>query len=321
MEPKSGMTGGVSTSDSQPVFVVGHPRSGTTLLASILDRHSQIAVPPETSYLFPHRLPAISADCRSGVLTPGGEGERLMRDLGISDPSGTWNDFLTRPKRGPQELFDFLMNTYARQRGKTRWAEKSPWHLRHTKKLWRWYPAAKIIGLVRDGRDCILSTRKHLDSGHDLTWHALNWRRGARMCQRLSKQEPSRFLLIRYEDLAREPSETSRRVCDFIGVPYEQQQIKPEGGAAVRLAHETWKERVDSPIDGSRVFAWRESMKGEELASIKLILHRTLKHFDYPDSDLDGVSHASRIAGQLRLLRARFHKSWNGVLYRVRLLR
>ena len=45
-----------SNEDFEPILIVGHPRSGTTLLATILNRHSQVAIPPELSFFLPaHR--------------------------------------------------------------------------------------------------------------------------------------------------------------------------------------------------------------------------------------------------------------------------
>src|SRR4051812_23700973 len=43
----------MSDEDFEPILIVGHPRSGTTLLATILNRHSQVAIPPETSFFLP----------------------------------------------------------------------------------------------------------------------------------------------------------------------------------------------------------------------------------------------------------------------------
>src|SRR4029434_6926754 len=135
-------------------FIVGVPRSGTTLLRIMLDAHPQLAIPPETGFL--------SRLVRLPWLWAAGLGRRRL--LTIITRAESWPDFhldahalaeaLDAVK--PFTLADGLRafyRLYAARFNKSLWGDKTPLYGRHAYSIARLLPEARFIHLIRDGRD------------------------------------------------------------------------------------------------------------------------------------------------------------------------
>src|SRR3954452_21219642 len=141
-------------------FVVGVPRSGTTLLRLMLDAHPDLAIPPETPF-----LPNVIGACR--------EAEKEGRDPGrtairLVTTHRRWPDFgLTeadlrasmKAERGltATDAARAFYEAYAAKQGKERWGEKTPQYVKTMKRIGSALPEAHFIHLIRDGRDVALS--------------------------------------------------------------------------------------------------------------------------------------------------------------------
>ena len=128
----------MSDGSHRPIFIVGCQRSGTTMLRLMLDSHSQISCGPETRFL---------EDLERIV---GPDWKRLSQ-FGYSQ-----EEWLRRIR----EFFEGIQSDYARSRGKTRWADKSPRYALHIPFLLQVFPDAQIVHVIRDGRDVAVSHRK-----------------------------------------------------------------------------------------------------------------------------------------------------------------
>jgi hypothetical protein len=216
-----------SDAANQPIFILGVPRSGTTLLRTILDSHSRIACGPETPWLGGHQPRSIM------------ELWRFLRE----DPHGYVASY-GRPGEAvtaaARRFVDDLLSGYARARGKSRWAEKTPDNALYVDFLLTLFPRGRFVHLVRDGLDVALSTcvieehrrgisgflERHLGLGpavppveNNLFNAILKWSHWNRLIERsLAGRE---HLRVSYERLVTEPEATVRGVTDFIGEPFE----------------------------------------------------------------------------------------------------
>ncbi len=121
-----------------PIFIVGHPRSGTTMLARIFDRHSNFAVPTETFFFVPAHRHRLRLAERAGTHQAFMD---YLRGIGIIRYSeeSVWDRFVLGPATS-FDLFRCLLQDYASCRGKPRCGEKTPWHLLAVPKLLSAYP-------------------------------------------------------------------------------------------------------------------------------------------------------------------------------------
>jgi hypothetical protein len=182
-----------------PIFIVGCERSGTTFLRLLVDSHGSIACGPETLF-----LPSLEA------IT----GELWHRISRFGFPREFW---LQRTA----EYFASFHEEYARSRGKTRWADKSPLYALHVPYLVELFPDAKIIHIIRDVPDVALSHRKAF--GYKSALNApRKWSRYIAAVRAAARDLPAdQYLEVRYEQLVKDVEGTMRKVCDFVGEPWD----------------------------------------------------------------------------------------------------
>lgn len=268
----------------QLVFVVGSPRSGTTLLASALGRHRRIAATPETHF-FTHFLdsrPGRGASREQRVA-------RLLqthaRDCEVPD-----EELLAEFSRLPNDdrhLFAALMGAFARRQGKPIVAEKTPNHLWRVPEIRRWFPEARFIGIVRDGRDVVTSLMR-VDWTHgDLRRHCMDWRRDAALCRRLASEAPGHFLTVRFEDLVSDPVGTTSRVMAFLGLEFEPRQLDPAAEVPTVPAWESeWKQQSLAAPDAGKVARWKaEPPDRDSLITMVTAMSGELARWGYDAAD------------------------------------
>ena len=267
---------------SSPFFIVGHERSGTTLMAALLDRHSRVAVPPETHFfsdICSGELAAEKGDPAAMVERACGGGR--MRDLGldaaellrrVEDARPTW-----------AELFLEAIHLYAERRGKGIVGEKTPNHWRQVGHLLGLFHECRIIWMVRDGRDTVWSLMNMPWRRHsDLLRHAWEWRDTTQRMLVWERKFPQCILRVRFEDLVEQPRETAGAVCQFIGVEFEDRQLDPSVGTGVVPAWEMeWKGRVLEAPDRGRVGIGRREMSGQALERLDWFMGPSLRQLGY----------------------------------------
>jgi hypothetical protein len=232
---------------SGPIFVVGCPRSGTTLLQYILRAHPRISMATgESHFIVPlarrlaefgdlaspvgqrQILAAMEAQSRSFLETDlhgmRYDRERLVtrfQELGVS----------TYPA-----LIDALFMENARGEGKVRWADKTPWYVLHMDRLLQLFPGARFVHLIRDGRDVALSLfrRRHDFHVYNTYSAARYWEiylvRGREIGSRLPHGVYQEFY---YERLINEPQLFLRRLCEFLGEEYSDDLLHYKKAGAV----------------------------------------------------------------------------------------
>jgi hypothetical protein len=274
----------------RPIFIVGCPRSGTTLLSVILDRHSAVAVPPETHFaadVWPaaftvpanrNRMEILSAEAVKAVLD-----QTPLRDLEL-EPAAVFLRLHGAPVT-PARLLKSVLEEYAALRRKPLVAEKTPGHELYVEQLAAWFPNARFVWIVRDGRAVVQSQRR-MHWIHEPVWQlCLHWRRSAIHALRFDAVHPGKIFRVQYEDLLRDPPRVLQPLHRFLDLSLEPQQLKPNGESAVIPAYENgWKKKATQPIDIARCEAWRNEVTRSELFIMSCIMGRHLRMFGYPDS-------------------------------------
>jgi len=209
------------TAEHAPFFVVGCPRSGTTLLQVLLDAHPRIAIPTE-GHLF-SRFGRIFG--RYGDLRQERNLRLFVSDVLHDQRIGLWKLDVSVPEflRGLttpsiRGVFERVYELYARREGKARWGDKSPVHALHIRDIKQVFPEAKFIHLVRDGRDVAESTRRMPVGPKSMIGIARRWRRYVLAFREAKAWLPSGDALeVQYEQLVRDPAQEMARILAFLG--------------------------------------------------------------------------------------------------------
>lgn len=246
---------------ANPAFIVGIPRSGTTLLASILNRHPEIAATPETHYF------------------------RLLEQLknGWSEIAENWPnaaiDFINNlhhaymlgvdakdiildfPKPvSPDILFTKICDIYANRNGKSRWIEKTPDHIHNLEKIRSYYPDGKIVHILRDGRDVALSLCKVPWASDGFFQNLHRWSLGLEESADFFSNDKN-SMQVRYEDLLENPDALVSEICSFLGLDYHSSMLTPDGTEHKLIEQgRYWKENINKPIAKDNREKWKSSL-------------------------------------------------------------
>jgi hypothetical protein len=274
------------------VFLVGCLRSGTTLLQRIVDAHPDIAVIHEAQW--------IPRWYERGVgLTPDGEVtpelarrviehprfERMELDAGavarLADEEGM------HFRRFVRELFDL----HGEAKGKRLVGEKSPGYVRHLATLHELWPHARIIHLIRDGRDVCLSARAWKKAERILgpypTWSddavtttALWWEWHVRLGREAADRLPDeRYLEVSYEALVGDPQAECSRLCEFLGVPYHEAMLRFHEGRTRSRPDLSAKAAWLPVTEGLRT--WSTEMPADEVRRFEAAVGELLTELGY----------------------------------------
>lgn len=196
-------------SDASPVFAGGCSRSGTTLLYSFMRSHSRFYIAFE-----------------SALLTGTKRVDLVANSLGIPESELTP---IYRRSRCTAEFTEQTLHMMMMRAGKYRWGDKTPSNIVQIEQIFRYFPNARFIHAIRDGRDVVCSmhtyqpTFLHRRPAH-LTLNPWEWciDEWANWVDKgLSFRDDPRYYELHYEHLVVAPEETLRRLYEWLGEPWE----------------------------------------------------------------------------------------------------
>jgi sulfotransferase family protein len=269
--------------------VVGCPRSGTSLLAVMLDSHPLLAVPPETGFLGGvARLYGESDEVRRGFF------EAVTADrLSLSN----WSDFgldkdafqsrlaAIEPFTASAGLRAFYA-MYAEAEGKPRYGEKTPGYVFMMPAIAALLPEAHFIHVIRDPGDTALSWRKTwFAPSQDFRVLGEHWKKHVEAGRRASTLV-RRYLEVRFEDLVLRTEQTLERVCEFVSLAWDPKMLDYRESGAVRLARLQGRQHARGPMiereqrtsihanltrapDADRLDVWRREMSVDERRALE----------------------------------------------------
>jgi hypothetical protein len=270
--------------DQVPFFIVGAGRSGTTLLRLILTGHSRLYIPPETWFL----RPLAGEFPLTGALTQA----QLERAIDTMVRHERWPDMqlpadaLRRQAAGLVHptlvcLINLVYDHLLRASGKPRLGDKTPHYSAIVPELAILYPQAKFIHLLRDGRDVAISW---IDAGWQRYYEpGFQWTSVVAHLRRDLAARPGCILVVRYEDLIRQPAKVVQRICTFLGEEFEPAMLNWQDRldlVAQRDRH--LHGRLKQPLTDDAIAVWRRRLSGIECFAMEACLHRELMQCDYP---------------------------------------
>lgn len=191
---------------SKGVFVIGCPRSGTSVLSWTLAQHPSFLTGAESDYLL--------ALFGNGRLRDVHRQSHQRADLGwLRQQEVGFAEFASMLGLGIEQL-------YASRTWGKRWVDATPGYTLMAEDLLCMFPAAKFLHIVRDGRAVVSSM---MSSGFDTDWAAdfavacRTWVQYALSGLEAAQSHPDRVIDVRYEDLTENPESELGRVFEFLG--------------------------------------------------------------------------------------------------------
>lgn len=310
------------------IFLISLPRSGSTLLQHILGNHPDIAASAEPWVLFPHIL-ALRKNAIKGIYSA---------DIGRI----ALLDFLDQTKAGEETYFkairkysDYIYESFLQTTAKSFFVDKTSRYYLALKELYRVYPDAKYIFLIRNPVSVLASFIENMVNG-DIK--ALGQRipirtdllDGYKLLAENIENSNIDSITVNYEALINSPEFETSRLCRFLNVSYEPSMIEYGGknrvfkgklidpksihkhNLPVRDYLSTWEKILDS--DAKRKFAYDYLIYlGEELIDIL--------GYDFDElikqlSDL-GLSHNRKLSFQKIMIESSSPSVWMKVLLSI----
>jgi hypothetical protein len=209
-----------------PIFVVGCPRSGTGLVRDLLRSHPRLSLPPESHFIPAYRRaygdPASDREARA-------LGRRILELRRLR----AWGvDLEPAAFDGCRSFADVVARVYdafARREGKPRWGDKTPHYVAEIPLLLELFPSARVVHVIRDGRDVALSWIRAPFGPGTVYAAAGAWTRYVSAGRR--HHGDARYGEVRYEDLLRDPRATMAVLCEFVGEEPTEEVLRPDLGA------------------------------------------------------------------------------------------
>jgi tetratricopeptide (TPR) repeat protein len=255
---------GAGCSDPAPIFVVGLPRSGSTLIEQILASHSSV----EGTFELPN------------VLT-------IVREFDHSNPEH--DAYPESVRAAPRELFAGLGRRYLEETapirsGRARFIDKMPNNFSHVGLIHTILPNAAVVDVRRHPMDSCFSTYKQYFAegqsfSYDLEDLGRYYRCYLRLMDHWDEVLPGKVLHLSYEALVREPEANIRRLLTHCGLAFEPSCLAfHETKRSVRTAS---AEQVRQPLYASGVGYWKHFER--ELEPLRRTLGDCLQRFAAPD--------------------------------------
>jgi len=286
--------------DARACFIAGPDKSGTTLMCSLLDGHPNLAVFPEETNYMRTLLPRLGQKSRAeqiNYLTRKGPSRGLFMppsEFGNSYPGFPRGEYLENfvaaanaPQNQERDLLVMMIEELLciQQRSEesvTRWVEKTPDNAYCFRRIASRFPQAKLIVMMRDPRGKFAA---HLELMRKSDWPfsifntIRNWLQTAAL---LRSGDPflENVLVVRFEDLLKDPESEMRKVAEFLEIPFHESLLSPT------KAGELWGGNSSSlhsfrEIDSRPAEKWKSVLGPREIAWVELHYKRDMERWGY----------------------------------------
>ncbi len=278
-------------------FILGRPRSGTTLLRSLLDAHPNVIIPLEHSnmiHLFMkyHSKRAKITDRISTQFIKDFLQAKIIREQWKLNPDDLIKNMQTLNGRkfSFTAMIKMLYSGYRSVHPKEKiliMGDKSPVNSLYAPEIARAFPDAKFIHVIRDYRANLASMLKRDIFSPSATIILMQWTKSARQISRLNTLFPNRFLVIRYEDFVNDPAACFRKICAFLEIPHIAEVLETEKRKkTVRSSYSsdfitTWQPDLAGNISTDNIDKWKNELPEKLKRKADFIAGRTGQSYGY----------------------------------------
>jgi Sulfotransferase family len=301
---------------TRPIFVVGCPRSGTTLVQCLLSASPRAFSLPETHF-FSEVLPylGVGLEARLGPEQLRRGLERLAYSAEVTLPAelvARLDAAARAGALGPLDLFLAVLEEFrpAADAGRClRVVEKTPLHVLHLEEIGAAFAEARFVNVVRSPVDVAASwLGTPFARTGSMLFYAQVWSECVLAAERYARRAPERIHTLVYERLIAEPERALRRLCGFLELPYEDRLLHEFGREAARNVNkrEDWKQDIERGVIVNRAGNWRGRLAPGQAWLIALATRRVGRRYGYGALPRAGPAAVARaVATEAR---TRFHE-------------
>ena len=289
--------------DQRACFIAGQAKSGTTLLAALLDNHPELLVLPQETAYFPTVLKKyrdrgrraqfdyLTKESFSRVLF-GGEPkwrEHEYKDFPQQRFLETFERIAFESANAKRDLLALMAESYGRTIGVPierikRWIEKTPANRNHVDEIFKRFPQAKLLVTLRDPR-AILASQVALEKTRktkrfSVYYVIAHWRVAAKLARAVRAGDVP-GLFIQFEKLVSEPATVMKSICDYLEVEFDPEVVltptkigEPWGGnSAARIAF--------SEVSTEPAARWEKELSEDEIGWVEWHCRELMPEFGY----------------------------------------
>jgi len=302
-----------------PLFIVGSPRSGTTLLYHMLLSSGGFGVYLTESKVFDLVVP----QCGSLTIL---RNRRKALDLWLQSKLFTLSGLdrehirarILNQCRNGGDFLRIVMEEIAANQMVERWADNTPEHVLYLHTIKKEIPDAKVIHMIRDGRDVALSLEKKgwirpfaWDRRRSFLVAGLYWEWLVDKGREYGRTIGRDYMEVSYEGLATQPKEELARISSFIDHDIDYDRIRRVAIGSVGKPNTSFGE--ESPSGTFKpVGRWRKELNDDDLGALECLIGQTLETLGYALSGSDSsVKGRSVLDGK----RAIYRRYWDSKLW------
>lgn len=261
----------------EPLFIIGVGRSGTSLLQSMLNAHSEITFPPETHFIrFYLSGKQDYKNTKSKII----KDQNLLK-LGVP---------LTKVLENSNDLEHFYINLldhYRLVKKKKYIGDKDPKNVEYLKTIKRLFPDSIIIHIYRDPRSVIASRIKADWSKDKPFWQQLlAYKAHLSYARKIGTRYFKRYVEIKYENLVLNPRIELTKVTNELGLNYETGMLQYYNSSKeiVRENEIGWKENLFNPIMQENINKWENELTKNQIRIIENVCTNEMRELGYNKS-------------------------------------
>jgi Sulfotransferase family len=289
--------------DQRACFIAGQAKSGTTLLAALLDGHPELLVMPQETAYFPTVLRKyrdrgrraqfdyLTRESFSRVLFGG---EPKWREHEYTDfPQQKFLETFERvafdPGKADRDLLALMTESYAVTLGVPReeikrWVEKTPANRNHVDEIFVRFPQAKLLVTLRDPR-AILATQIALEytrktKRFSAYYVIAHWHVAAKLARRVrSGDVPG--LLIQFEQLVNEPAAVMKNVCGYLEIEFDPEVVLVPTKIGQRWGGNSAAQTAFSEVSAEPASRWEHELSEDEIGWVEWHCRDLMPEFGY----------------------------------------
>ncbi|MBK9358135.1 MAG: sulfotransferase [Bacteroidales bacterium] len=280
---------GQSLSDVPMFFIIGRPRSGTTMLRMLFEAHPHVIIPPESPFIISlykkYGKVRVWDDAVIQSFTDDLMKQRYFDKWLVSKEELLAHLLKVRGECTFQTMVKQVCLAYQSVYNKQTIqliGDKNPYYSLYIRRIHKLFPEAKIIHLTRDYRDNYLSLINVNFEVPIVPLVVYRWKFAWRLAGKLKKQHSGLVYSLRYEDLAVNPETEFGKLCNFLGIEFDPSVMKfyekkPEvekayaGSNDINVIHKS----LLNPISTSRMNLWKTQMTPKQIHIAEIVAGKT----------------------------------------------